>query len=133
MMDNLIQWSAIFEICPKIDVQHKKLCSIINELHKAYLKNVETYKLSIILKELKEYIDYHFSTEEILFEKYNYSLKEEHIKEHLSFTLKIDEFTKQYNENDTLLAQNMLDYLKEWLLDHILNEDKKYINEICND
>lgn len=132
-MNNFIEWSSIFEICPEVDKQHKKLCSIINELYEAYIKTVETYKLAIILKELKEYSKYHFTTEEKLFAKYNYSLKEEHIKEHQSFKDEINKFVKKYNEDDAMLAQDMLDYLKDWLLNHILNEDKKYINEICPD
>jgi len=129
-MSKLIEWSSIFEISPKIDEQHKKLCNILNQLHDSYLKSTETSKLDNILKELQDYTIYHFNTEEELFRIHNYSKIKEHTKEHQYFVSKIDDFTKQYNKNDSLLTYNMLEFLKDWVIEHILNSDKKYIKEI---
>ena len=133
-MEEFIQWSDIFEICPEIDKQHKKLIQIINELHQIYLLNIlETAPIAKILKQLQDYSIYHFSTEENLFKIYNYSRREEHTREHLSFVTQIGKFTNRYKNNDLSLSTDLLDYLKKWLLEHILNDDKKYLEEICTD
>ncbi|MEA3450388.1 MAG: bacteriohemerythrin [Bacteroidota bacterium] len=129
-MSKLIEWSSIFEISPKIDEQHQKLCDILNELHDFYINNTKTYKISKTLQELQEYTIYHFNTEEELFRKHKYSKALEHIKEHRFFIAKIDKFIEQYKKNDSMLTYDMLEFLKDWIISHILNSDKEYKKEI---
>ncbi|MDR3596556.1 hemerythrin family protein [Clostridium sp.] len=111
-----------------IDEQHKKLFELAD---KAYMLlkdefTIDKYdKIVEILNELKEYTIFHFKSEEEYMESINYKRM---------FTQKIehDKFIKTLEEIDlTHLDQNqdkslakMLEFLNEWLTEHILKNDK---------
>ncbi len=64
----------------EIDGQHKKLVSLINQLHKAMKLKKGSQNSGKILNSLADYTVYHFGYEEDLFEKYSYPGTAEHIK-----------------------------------------------------
>ncbi len=134
-MGEIFPWKEEYNTgCEEIDTQHKKLFNIINELFTAFEGSFAESQVPRILKELEDYTVYHFSTEERLFEERNYPLKEEHKKEHDSFIRKIKNFKKQMElGQNNLLAFDVMLALKDWLIDHILGSDHKYIPYLCND
>lgn len=109
-----------------IDTQHQKFISIINELYESFVDQTAIQKLDKIIKELIDYSTYHFKTEEELFEKYNYPGKELHINHHSEFTLKIIEFKNEYLNGKVNLTFQLMNYLRNWLLNHIKSEDQEY-------
>lgn len=128
-----ISWSERYSVgFKKIDEQHKYLVDLINELSKIYTNKKDKYEIKKILDKLVSYAITHFNEEESMFIKINYPYTEEHIKEHLQFVNKINEFREMYAKNRISLSKEMLVFLQRWLFDHILMEDKKYqqfINE----
>ena len=130
-MDTLIEWSEEYSVnCSEIDEQHKVLFDLINQL---YSKFSDTDKDTIldILNELYKYTDEHFRTEEVLFDIYKYPYTEEHKKEHKDFVDKVAEFTKKFEEGDEMLTFDILFFLKDWIIEHILYSDRKYIDYLC--
>ncbi len=130
-MDTLIEWSEEYSVnCSEIDEQHKVLFDLINQL---YSKFSDTDKDTIldILNELYKYTDEHFRTEEVLFDIYKYPHTEEHKKEHKDFVDKVAEFTKKFEEGDEMLTFDILFFLKDWIIEHILYSDRKYIDYLC--
>lgn len=112
----------------EIDPQHQKLIGIINRLYDAMQSSTEKELLGTILKELKDYADYHFSTEEKHFEEFDYKDKEEHIKSHNSYKEKIEQFSKEFENNESnMLPFELIDFLGEWWTGHILGADRKYV------
>jgi hemerythrin-like metal-binding protein len=109
-----------------IDTQHQKFISIINELYESFVDQTTALILKKIIKELIEYSEYHFKTEEELFEKYNYPDKEAHIAKHKEFTNKIKQFEEDIINGKANLTFQLMNYLRNWLLIHLRDEDQKY-------
>lgn len=131
MDKELIIWSEGYSVqIPEIDAQHKKWIALINRLYNAYLNKTHQSEISQIIKEIKEYTSYHFSTEEKLFEKHNYAEKKEHVKIHNSFIDEINQLFKTHENSSLVLTMKTMTFLQHWLTNHILKEDKKYMGKI---
>lgn len=132
-MGVLFPWKDEYNTgCEVIDKQHQKLFDIINELFQAFEGAYAESKVPRILKELEDYTVYHFSTEEKLFEEYNYPLKDQHKAEHEHFVQKIRDFKEQHEKNENeMIAFDVMIALKDWLVGHILGSDHKYIPYLC--
>ena len=81
-----------------------------------------------ILKELNEYIKYHFKAEEELMTKCYCSTIDLHKQQHKDFEYKINELLNEYNKGCITMSIDTLNYLKSWFFEHILMEDKLYTN-----
>lgn len=81
-----------------------------------------------VLDKLLIYNRVHFTTEEFYFKQFNYPETEEHIKEHKSFILKIQELRTQAGENAGKFIFSLISYLQEWITKHICEVDKKYVS-----
>jgi len=73
-----------------------------------------------------QYTDYHFTTEHKFFEKYNYPETEEHKKIHKSFVDKAIELKEGVDSEKVTVSYDIMNFLRQWLLEHILKEDKKF-------
>ncbi|MGB9667589.1 MAG: bacteriohemerythrin [Thermosulfidibacteraceae bacterium] len=108
------------------DEQHKRLVDLINELYDAMSQGKGSEVIDKILDELAKYADYHFKTEEGLMSKYGYPELEQHKREHEAFTKKVQEFIESRKGGSLTLTMKVMNFLKEWLTNHILGTDKKY-------
>lgn len=135
--DGWIKWDKQFQTGYKrIDDQHKELVNIINDLYNVGMvediNNNDKVKVSFhsIVKRTIDYATYHFSYEEKIMSAINYSLAKDHIAKHRSFSLKIVDDVSRYENGDNLAIEDFLEFLKNWLLNHIIVEDKKFIAEL---
>lgn len=129
-MIELITWKESFSLGIKeIDTQHKRMIGIINKLYDAMETSTEKEKLSDILRELNEYANYHFETEEKYFHEFNYEHAIEHIKSHDMYREKVNQFSKDYNNysEHLVLPFEMMEFLRGWWTRHILGEDRLYV------
>ena len=109
-----------------IDKQHKQWLNILNQLHIAYKENRHLSVMDSILQQLYDYTRYHFETEEKLLEKLNYKAKQEHKQLHASFIKKLNKLSADHTNRKATLTYELLNFLRNWLLDHIQWEDKNY-------
>ena len=109
-----------------MDQQHLRLVEMINELYRILLSNNPDEFLGITLHRLVEYAGIHFEKEETLLEKYRFPEIESHKKEHEAFVKKIITYHKQYKAGTLKLSVEIVNFLKDWLTDHIIGKDKKY-------
>lgn len=133
-MDQLITWSdAIYSVKIKeMDIHHKKIVEFINKLHAAMMEGNGKVVLLPILKELVSYTKYHFEAEEKLMRQYNYENLLVQERKHKLFVEKIIELTEKYNAGSKEMSIDTLKFLKSWLYDHIINEDKLYSTFLNN-
>jgi hemerythrin len=113
-----------FEI---IDNQHKGLIDIINDLIRGCDKG-KVIKDIIFIKTLRKAVEYaqiHFSTEEKYLQQVNYPDFEAQKKEHNAFVSEVVKQLKSFEENQNDPAA-LVEFLKDWLLNHIAVMDKKY-------
>ena len=134
----MITWREEYSVgYEEFDEQHKKLINIINEiqplLNNKDISDEKLYvEISDVLSKLLDYTEYHFESEEKLFEKYNYKYTEEHKELHHRFFMKITELLANLVLDEDLrgIVSKTDAYLKEWLLSHIQGADQKYTNEL---
>ncbi len=123
----LIEWTEDFSVrVEEIDLQHKKLVQMINELHRAMLDGKGTVFVGDIISRLADYTIYHFQTEEKYFDKFGYLQTELHKKVHSDFVKKVSEFKAAYDTKEVMLTIDVLEFLSNWIREHILGEDMKY-------
>ena len=128
---DLIQWSDRYSVnSVLIDSQHKKLVSLINELHNAMASGKGKDALQKILDDLVKYTVEHFTTEETMMKKAKYAGYLEHKLEHDKLTEKAVSLQKSFREGKIPLTMDVMNFLKNWLTNHIEGTDKKYRDKI---
>ena len=124
----LIEWDDAFSVGnQQLDEQHKKFFHIINTLHDAMKKGEGEEILLTVLKEFQGYTQYHFKTEESLMKLYSYPNYSSHKVEHEDAILKVNKFIIDYERKEGTLAIDALNFLSNWLQNHILKTDRNYI------
>jgi len=130
MSEIFMNWRPDFNLgIDVVDKQHKKIIELINQLNEAYINNESQKKLSMVLDEMDQYADYHFRKEEELFSNCSYPFYEEHIHYHENFRKKVSQFKIQ-SSGGYQVTQKVLDYLKSWFTNHILDVDREYVDII---
>ncbi len=130
-MEKIIAWDEKYNTgCPEIDRQHRGLFDIINKLSDK-LHSIEKDDIVDILNDLYKYTDEHFRTEEELFEKSSFPNAKEHKLQHKEFINKVAEFTSKFEKEDAMLTFDILFFLKDWILEHILYSDREYVEYVC--
>ena len=108
-----------------IDEQHRGIVSAINSLHYFIKAGQGGEALSPTLKLLEYYIDVHFKTEERLMSAADYPALKEHLRQHIDLSGKTKEFAGHLTGDQE--AEAVLSFLREWWMNHINREDKKYV------
>lgn len=111
-----------------IDRQHKAFVNTLDLLHEAIIDNQTKSKISEIIGKLNTYIKDHFATEEKYFKEFNYDQAEEHIKKHRQFEKKFSSIVSDFGKDSFELSTNLVDFLEDWLVDHLNSMDKKYVS-----
>lgn len=107
-----------------IDQQHKHWICILNKLIKG--KN-QRWVVGSVLDELIDYTQYHFKTEEELYEKYGYPIleREKHQEYHNMFVERIQEIRRKFLQQKTqVIGDELLSMMGDWLINHIKHADK---------
>lgn len=121
----LITWREMFETgYIRVDNQHKHLVQLINDLSKHIGSKNNESQIRLVFLELFEYTVIHFSMEEMLMKEFDYPDYMKHKDEHSQFIIQIKDFKEKYLSGDAKVNVKLLNYLKEWLLKHIMCTDK---------
>ena len=123
----LIEWNESLELGVRsVDKQHQRLVRYINLLDEAIKKGSQSEEIGSILDKLIEYTESHFSYEERLFDVHKYPGEKNHIKLHAELIDKVHNFQESFKNREADISLELMEFLKSWLVDHILIEDKKY-------
>jgi hemerythrin-like metal-binding protein len=116
-----------------IDSQHQILFNIINNLFDAMKFGKGNEIIGEILNELLSYTDYHFNAEENLMKENQYVNLDSHLKAHKEFVQKVLFFYQRYISKESALSIDIIDFLKDWLISHILTMDLEFTRTIKAD
>jgi hemerythrin len=123
----LFEWKESFSVSVvKFDNQHKKLISLINELHTAMSEGKGKEVLGKVFAELIDYTKTHFADEEAEFKKYAYPEYATHRSEHEKLTKEVITYYNDFMAGKTSLSIDVLTFLRNWLQKHIMGTDKRY-------
>ena len=112
-----------------IDKEHRELFRIIGEVQQL-INNDFTYDkfddIVSLLEELKEYTKFHFADEEEYMKSINYEGLDAQQRAHDAFVARLEELDLSHiDENQQETLEEILAFLTEWLVNHILHSDKK--------
>lgn len=123
----LVEWTPDLSVHDdELDGQHRKLIDILNKLYDAMKAGKGNAVLGSVLGELIDYTRSHFAYEETIFQECGYELAETHEMEHRRLLEEVDKLQLQFNDGSFLLSVRVLDFLKNWVTEHIVKSDKKY-------
>jgi hemerythrin len=123
----LIQWNNNLSVgIAEIDGQHQRLVKLINDLNDAMKVGKGKEITGKILNELTSYTLNHFATEEKYFDKFNYPESVAHKDEHSKFVQKVSAFKNDFEESRVSITIPIMNFLSDWLKNHIAVIDKKY-------
>jgi hemerythrin-like metal-binding protein len=123
----LFEWTQEHSVSVlRFDKDHKKLFSLINELNDAMAEGRGRFVVARVLRELGEYARWHFAGEEKAMLRAGYAGLEEHVAEHREFASKVDGFYAEFGEDQMGIPIDVLYFLRDWLLKHILLTDRQY-------
>ena len=124
---SVIQWSDALSVnVAEIDQQHKTLIQIINDLNEAMRQGKGKDTLGKTIEGLLNYARTHFATEERYFDRFGYPKAKDHKIEHAVFVEKASEFKQGFDKGQISLSIQVMNFLSNWLRQHILGNDKKY-------
>ena len=131
-----IKWDESYKIGnDTLDEQHKTWITFYNQLDEAMKgkswQEVRQTK-SEVLKEMIEYVDYHFKYEEEFMRSVGYGEVDKHWRIHRNFRDKIYRLYREYLDGKPVLNRDMMEMIKTWLLDHILKEDMKIVASLSS-
>ncbi|HUI31201.1 MAG TPA: bacteriohemerythrin [Candidatus Acidoferrales bacterium] len=107
----LMKWRERFAVNIKeIDEQHRKWRDMLEN----------------ILGGLVEYTRVHFATEERLIQQSWYPFFEGHKKIHDDMIGEVELLELRHKSGETSLSIYVMNFLKNWLADHIMGTDKNY-------
>lgn len=115
-----------------IDKQHKELFRLFNRIYELYNNEfiIDKYdQIITAIEELKSYTKYHFEAEEEYMVSIRYKKFFQHKLKHEELINKIDSI--DYNIIDEDQQNHLLELMKfltEWLVQHVLIEDKQYVS-----
>lgn len=112
----------------EIDHQHKRIISYINQLNDLRQTHERT-ALGNVIGEMVDYAMSHFAFEEELMESAGYSFAGPHKKVHHLFTRKVGEMKARFEAGEDV-AEELHAMLSRWLLNHILHEDRGYVDSV---
>ena len=125
---SFMEWNKSYSVGVAIfDEEHKKLIVIINQLYEAIAAGVDASALQKISDSLVEYTLMHFRHEEMYFDDWAYPDAAAHIAIHAELRQRVFDYRRQIMEKDSReLADELAVFLRDWLTQHILVEDRKY-------
>lgn len=122
----LLSWNDDYSVgIEAIDNDHKALFRLINEFYDAFQESRKRSHLTPLLIQLVRYAEEHFQREERIMAQHVYPEREQHHEIHERLYETIFELNKRLESDPLPLDRDAVAFLKHWLVDHILLEDKK--------
>ena len=109
-----------------IDSQHKTIIEKFNVLLKAISTGERPDRITFLMADLIAYAQVHFHDEEALFAQAHYPGADEQQAAHRQFKIKAEAIYAAYQENPTIDPLVIVEYLQNWIENHMLTLDMNY-------
>jgi hemerythrin len=113
---------------PAIDNEHKLLVALLNEIACA-MNTQGSSQINVIIGKLaylSGYVKIHFESEERFLIVNNYPDYDDHKAEHARMLEQITTFEARYKSENKAFNEEMLLFLKDWLVRHMILYDRKF-------
>jgi hemerythrin-like metal-binding protein len=121
---NQFVWKDAFNIgISDIDRQHRDFMNLLNTSEKKIAAMAGSGINQSIFDQLKRYASDHFRLEEKLMEEYNYPELKKQRRMHEYFETQM---SKMESSLENIAPNRMFTFMKQWLLEHIMEEDMQF-------
>lgn len=127
----LIRWTTDMSVgLTELDDDHRTLIKIINHLNANVGQSMQRETVRQCLLALRRYAEFHFAREERVLIACNFPGIDVQKTEHRDFIQRIQEVTQRFDADpeaaSTVVNDELLGFLRDWLNHHILIEDMAY-------
>ncbi|MFW5890422.1 MAG: bacteriohemerythrin [Marinilabiliaceae bacterium] len=123
----MIRWTSEYQMnIPEIDKEHYSLFEKLNQFYQGLEDGSSKERLGQLIKGLLDYAKIHFSNEEKYMESIGFPELDNHREEHEAFIKKASEFYDKYQSGKLVLSLEVTNFIKEWITNHLKQEDKQY-------
>jgi hemerythrin len=124
---SFMEWNTTFELgITEFDEHHKHLVHLLNMTYDGIKSDAERDELEAVLDELVDYATYHFAAEEHWMSAHEYFGLSKHSEEHERFCKRVVEVQNDFHSGKVNLGLEIMQFLHNWLTDHILKTDAEY-------
>ncbi len=110
----------------KVDRQHRHLFEIINKFIERSAASSDSKLVTETLTEMLKYAKEHFTDEEEMMQEHGYPEIELHKRQHSYFISTTAELSINALNNQSMVADEIAEFLVLWLTTHILKMDMRY-------
>jgi len=130
----MVKWSDSLSYGIKaMDDDHKVMIELVNRMHAIASEEKDAFDVKILLGKLAEYAILHFKREEIVMKTCNYPLFDEHTEFHHEIEMQVFELLKHKDRHfDPKETDELLQFLSDWLFDHISTVDQTLTPHVAN-
>lgn len=126
-----MEWKPEYSIgIEDIDRQHRGLVDCITLVEESVKSGDRWSAVHFATLQLRDYTHVHFAVEETVMKLIKYPQTEAHIREHHEFLRRLAEF--EQNSLSNTIQDDMLGFLGDWFVNHILKVDRDYSRYIAN-
>jgi hemerythrin-like metal-binding protein len=126
-MTQLIVWKDEYGVGnEELDQHHRTMFTIINDLYAGMIGGAANRDLTLLYKKALEYAQFHFDREERVLKDSKYPQLPEQQRAHQAYVRQIEALTKSIPTGQKGISMDMLHFLKNWWLNHILKLDRAY-------
>lgn len=131
--ESIVWTDAMMTGVNSIDDQHQILVNMLNMANEQLTDSSSHLQIEEIIHDLMSYALYHFDTEEELMLNNNYPAphREKHFQEHRDFSATVAQVQKNITQGKLITRAELLGFLKNWLINHILGTDKHLGKFLC--
>ena len=109
---------------PVIDADHQKLVNYLNDLTAAVTQKRGREACGTVLTGLVAYVREHFAREEAIWTGGGLPSLAEHLTTHGDLLQQVTAFEAAYNSGSAEISDELLAFLRTWLIEHVFQTDK---------
>lgn len=114
----------------EIDQQHAQLVACLNELRRFAIGRYSFAAGFTAIQTLISYTEEHFAFEEELLRQWGHPESAEHIEQHRSLVAEVSRMWELVEREGADIAEDVVDTIERWIVDHINLSDVKFARHI---
>lgn len=127
----MFEWKPEYAVgITEIDRQHQELFRMADEIYEMVLETSgedQMQQVMDLVAALKQYAEDHFTLEESLLERYDYSEIEAHRQEHEKFRVQLEVLSvTDESRTQKQMVTELMKFITQWIFQHIRTADVAY-------
>jgi hemerythrin len=123
-MGDYVAWKPFYSVGDAaLDAEHQQIIDMLNDLFAAAQQGPNHPVSAALWKRLLQYTNRHFKHEERVMQQHGYPGLAEHVARHARLRQRTADLQMHA---DLVTSRDLLQFVKEWWLEHIQEEDKRY-------